>query len=129
VNQLDDSTRSSLGSDYEFLFQYVYPRVHELRAGAAGNAGSAPALPACNVFYQEKSANASGDSAAYSSSISTIDGPPHVYMTAHTTPSGGSISNTASYEVRNKDFESQSNNAAFLWKLKNPVTNTFPSTR
>jgi hypothetical protein len=41
VDQLDDSTRSSLGSDYEFLFQYIYPRVHELRAGAAGNAGAA----------------------------------------------------------------------------------------
>jgi hypothetical protein len=31
INALDNTTRASLGNDYEFLFQYIYPRVHELR--------------------------------------------------------------------------------------------------
>jgi hypothetical protein len=35
VDQLDNTTRSSLGNDYEFLFQYIYPRVYELRASTA----------------------------------------------------------------------------------------------
>ena len=31
VDQLDNTTRASLGRDYEFLFQYIYPRVYEGR--------------------------------------------------------------------------------------------------
>jgi hypothetical protein len=31
VDQLDNTTKASLGRDYEFLFQYIYPRVYEVR--------------------------------------------------------------------------------------------------
>ncbi len=35
VDQLDNTTRASLGRDYEFLFQYIYPRVYESRMNGA----------------------------------------------------------------------------------------------
>ena len=42
MDQMDNSTRASLGSGYEFLFQYLYPRVYGLRLNAAvANAGTA----------------------------------------------------------------------------------------
>jgi hypothetical protein len=31
LNALDDTTRAGAGPGYEFIFQYIYPRVHELR--------------------------------------------------------------------------------------------------
>lgn len=31
VDKLDNTTRATLGSDYAFLFQYIYPRVYELK--------------------------------------------------------------------------------------------------
>ena len=31
VDELDNTTRSQLGSDYAFIFQYIYPRVYEMR--------------------------------------------------------------------------------------------------
>ncbi len=31
VDKLDDATRAQFGSDYAFIFQYLYPRVYELR--------------------------------------------------------------------------------------------------
>ena len=33
VDKLDNETRTALGSDYEFIFQYIYPRVYELKQG------------------------------------------------------------------------------------------------
>jgi hypothetical protein len=41
VDQIDDSTRAQLGSQYEFIFQYIYPRVYEIRRSQMGDtAGS-----------------------------------------------------------------------------------------
>jgi hypothetical protein len=31
VDQLDNTTRAQLGPDYAFIFQYIYPRVYEIR--------------------------------------------------------------------------------------------------
>ena len=38
VDKLDDATRAQFGSDYAFIFQYLYPRVYELRGTGAGTA-------------------------------------------------------------------------------------------
>jgi hypothetical protein len=34
VDQLDNTTRAQIGPDYAFIFQYVYPRVAELKKSA-----------------------------------------------------------------------------------------------
>lgn len=34
LDKLDNDTRTQLGSDYEFIFQYIYPRVNELKKNA-----------------------------------------------------------------------------------------------
>jgi hypothetical protein len=52
IDLLDNSTRASLGNDYEFLFQYIYPRVHELRMT------SAPAVVAANDINRYPGCNA-----------------------------------------------------------------------
>lgn len=34
VDKLDNATRTKIGPDYAFIFQYVYPRVAELKKSA-----------------------------------------------------------------------------------------------